>query len=133
MAVIATHSGLRGRPGIELTEELVGHTLAGLIELIGRRRLPTTVGVARDEREDSEKLAKQVIDATVARGADAIDFGVVSTPGAKLASRSRGLGGAVVITGSHLAPDLNGFKLVAGPSYGPVDVRTLPEPAAPTT
>jgi phosphomannomutase len=33
----------------------------------------------------------------------------------------------VIVTGSHLAPELNGLKLVAGPSYGPVDIRELPE------
>jgi phosphomannomutase len=51
---------------------------------------------------------------------------VVSTPGAKLAARRRDLGGAIVVTASHLAGDWNGLKLLAGPDQLPVDVATLP-------
>jgi phosphomannomutase len=129
--LIATHSGLRGRRGVELTPDVVARTVGGLVELMRGRGLPPTLGVARDGGPDSDALAVQAIEAALARGIDTIDFGVVSTPAAKLASRARGLGGAVIATGSHLAPELTGLKLVAGPSYGPIDVGQLPEPATP--
>jgi phosphoglucosamine mutase len=35
----------------------------------------------------------------------------------------------VIVTGSHLDETWNGLKLVAGPSYLPLDVRLLPDPA----
>jgi phosphomannomutase len=130
--LIATHSGLRGRPGLELSGEVVERAVGGLVALIRARELSETVGVARDERSSSEPLAAEAARIAMAAGMEVTDFGVLSTPAAKLASRSRALGGAVIVTGSHLDPDLNGLKLVAGPSYGPVDIRELPAPAKPT-
>jgi phosphomannomutase len=59
---------------------------------------------------------------------DVIDLAVVSTPGAKVAARAAGASGAVIVTGSHLADDLNGLKLVAAPRWAPVDSRGLPPP-----
>jgi phosphomannomutase len=126
--LMATHSGLRGRPGAELSREVVERTVAGLVALIRSRELSDVVGIARDERPSSASLASDVARVARAGGVDVIDFGALSAPGAKLAARSRGLGGAVIVTGSHLEPDLNGLKLVAGPSYGPVDIRELPPP-----
>jgi phosphomannomutase len=129
-ALIATHSGLRGRPGVDLSPELTGRTVSGLIGVLDVRGLPRTLAVARDERQTSEALAATVIDAALVLGTEVVDLGVLSTPAAKLAARRRQLGGAVIVTGSHLDPALNGLKLVAGPSYGPVDVRGLPQPEA---
>ena len=126
--MIATHSGLRGRPGDELSDELVGRMVRGFVEHLQLEGLPPTMGLARDERLAGEALAALVSSTAAACGADVVDFGVLSTPAAKLASRRRGLGGAVVVTGSHLAPDLNGLKLVIGPVYGPLDVRRVALP-----
>ncbi len=108
-------------------------TVAGLLELIRLRGLGPTIGVARDERPAGEALSADVIRVARAHGADVVDFGVVMTPSAKLAARNRRLGGAVIVTGSHLDPELNGLKLVAAPAYGPVDVRELPEPGSATS
>jgi phosphomannomutase len=130
--LIVSHSGLRGRPGAGLDGAVVGELAGGLLSLLSERDLPATIAVARDARPSGESLAAQVIEAATRRGADVVDLGTVSTPTAKLAARRRGLGGAVVVTGSHLGPDWNGLKLVAAPDYWPLDPRLLP-PAAPTT
>lgn len=127
-ALLGTHSGLRGRPGAELSGEAIESTVAGLIELLRQRGLPSSLGLARDERPTSESIAADVCRTALDHGVDVLDFGVLTAPGAKLAARSHGLGGAVIVTGSHLDPGLNGLKLVAGPRYGPVDVRQLPKP-----
>ena len=126
--LIATHSGVRGSPGAELTDALVSRVVRAFVKHLRREGLPGTVGLARDEHPVGERLAALVSATLTAVGADVLDFGVVSTPGAKLAARRRGLGGAVVVTGSHLAPDLNGLKLVTAPIYGPLDVRQLSLP-----
>jgi phosphomannomutase len=127
-AVIATHSGLRGRPGEGLSRERVRSSVAAFVRLLEESGLPATIGLARDSRASGVELSRMVAKSAVAVGCDVADFGVVSTPAAKLAARRRGLGGAVVVTGSHLQPDWNGIKLAAAPSYAPVDVRSLPEP-----
>jgi phosphomannomutase len=125
-ALIATHSGVRGRPGAELSPAVVQRTVAGLIGVIEERGLPRSIAIARDERASGAELGSQAIAAALELGADVVDLGVAPTPAAKLAARRRGLGGALIVTGSHLDPALNGLKLVAGPHYGPLDTRGLP-------
>jgi phosphomannomutase len=101
----------------------------GLVEHLRREELPATLGLARDNRPAGEMLAALVTSMATASGADVVDFGVVSTPTAKLAAQRRALGGAVVVTGSHLEPHLSGLKLITAPTYGPLDVRRLTLPA----
>jgi phosphomannomutase len=124
--LIASHSGLRGRPGAGLDRGVVEGLVGGLMALLAARGLPASVGVARDRRPSGAELANAAIEAARRRGAQVIDFGVAATPTAKLAARNRGLGAAVVVTGSHLDPEWNGLKLVAAPEYRPLDVRALP-------
>jgi phosphomannomutase len=126
--LIATHSGLRGRPGVELTDDVVEQVVGGFVEMLRLRGQPSTIGAARDERDHSGTLVQRVIDAACAAGADVVDFGVASTPAAKLAAGKRALGGVVIVTGSHLPAEWNGLKLAAAPSYQPVDVREVPAP-----
>ena len=130
-APVASHSGLRGRPGGGLDRDAVEEVVGGLLELLTERELPRTLGLARDARPSGSGLAAEVIETATSRGADVIDFGIVCTPTAKLAARRRELGGAVVVTGSHLGPEWNGLKLVAAPEYRPLDVRALPRGQAP--
>ena len=125
--LVVTHSGIRGR---QLPSSVVEWATQGLVELLRAEGLPTTLGLARDEEPAAAELAERVAQAAVAAGADVVDFGVVSTPGAKLAARRARLGGAVIVTASHLGPEHAGLKLVAAPSYGPVDPRALPEPTS---
>jgi phosphomannomutase len=126
-SVIATHSGLRG-PVADLTPELIQRAVEGLSALLDERGLEPSIGVARDERHQGRHLAQDVISMARNAGLDVVDFGIVSTPTAKLAARLRGLGGVIVVTASHLGPEWNGLKLVAGPEYLPVDLRRLPSP-----
>lgn len=125
-SLIVTHSGIRGRPQEGLTVEVVEDAVQGLVELLSHRGVDLSLAVARDERPAGESLACQVIEAALAAGADVVDLGAVSTPAAKFASARLGLGGAVIVTGSHLAPDWNGLKLVSAPNCLPVDPRSLP-------
>ncbi|MDQ5821405.1 MAG: hypothetical protein M3540_08195, partial [Actinomycetota bacterium] len=127
--LIATHSGLRGRPGVDLTPDVVDGVAGSLVAFLQAGVLPLTVAVARDERPGGIELAGQAIESLRRRGIDVVDFGAVSTPTAKVAARAGGLGAALVITGSHLEPDWNGIKLSSAPDFLPVDVRELPPPA----
>jgi phosphomannomutase len=124
--LIATHSGLRGR---HLTGADVDATVGGLLSLVERSPLEGPIGLASDGRPGNDELISGVAEAITSRGRDAVDFGVVSTPTAKIASRERGLAAAVVVTASHLPHGWSGLKLVIGPHYVPVDVGRLPHPA----
>jgi phosphomannomutase len=127
VTLIATHSGLRGRPGADLTRGVVEGAVTRLVDLLRERALPPSLGVARDDRPEGLALAESVTEAARRAGVDVVDFGVAATPAAKLAARRRGLGGAVVVTGSHLPSAMNGLKLFAAPTYRPLDIRRLPD------
>jgi phosphomannomutase len=124
--LIATHSGLRGR---HLTGADVEATVGGLVSLVDGSSLEGPIGLASDGRPGNDELIGGVVGAITSRGRDVVDFGVVSTPTAKIAARERGLAAAVVVTASHLPHGWSGLKLVIGPHYIPVDVGRLPEPA----
>jgi phosphomannomutase len=130
-SLITTHSGLRGRPGVDLTDDVVESVVRRFVALLHERDVPPRLGVGYDERPESADLAGLAIQITRSCGVDVVDFGAVSTPAAKHAGRLRRLGGAVIVTGSHLEPDWNGLKLVIAPSYAPFDVRELPVAEAP--
>ena len=101
--------------------------------MLHQRALAPAVAVAHDQRATSPGLAAVVVSAAIAAGLDTIELGPVSTPAAKRFLVRHSLGGAVVVTGSHLSPELNGLKLLSGDPLSPVDVRELPAPAAADT
>jgi phosphomannomutase len=127
---LASHAGLREAPDAPLSPERVELTVGGFAVFLRGRGLPASVGLAQDSRPRSQELAGVASEAALAAGLGVWELGAVSTPAAKLAARERGLGGAIVVTGSHLGPELTGLKLSAAPLFAPVDVRTLPKPDA---
>ena len=127
---LASHAGLREAPGAPLSHERVAETVRGFAALLNARGLPPSIGLAWDARPRSRELADVASAAALAAGLDVWELGVVSTPGAKLAARERDLGGGLVVTGSHLGPELTGLKLSIAPLFAPVDVRNLPPPEA---
>ena len=73
------------------------------------------VFVGCDNRATSPGLKAVLIEGIASAGLNVTDIGAVLTPTVYFASASYGKKGAgVMITGSHLAPDQNGFKLCVG-------------------
>jgi hypothetical protein len=103
MTLMATHGGLRGRPGEGLTPEAIQRVVAGLVAFLERRRLPLSVAVARDSRPSGQAVAGHVVTSLTAAGAEVMDLGVAATPAAKLAARRRALGGAAIGLGERAA------------------------------
>ncbi len=73
------------------------------------------VVVGRDNRHSSTALAASAIEGLRASGCEVIDVGLVSTPMVYWRATRAGSVGGLMVTGSHLAPDQNGFKLCVGP------------------
>jgi phosphomannomutase/phosphoglucomutase len=72
------------------------------------------VVVGRDNRHTSWGLQQAVMAGLTAAGCRAIDLGLVATPMVYWHAVERGDIGGVMVTGSHLPPDQNGFKLSIG-------------------
>lgn len=71
--------------------------------------------VGRDNRVTSSALARAFSDGLREGGCTAIQLGVVSTPLVYWYAVQHDNAGGVMVTGSHLGPDQNGFKLSVGP------------------
>jgi phosphomannomutase len=122
---MATHSGLRG-PGLSGAD--VERTVGGFLTLLSDLGLGGGLAMASDGRPGNEELCERVVETVTGGGLDLVDLGIVATPTAKIAARSMGLAGAVIVTASHLPHGWNGVKLAIGPDFFPVDVGALPPP-----
>lgn len=90
---------------------LVGQAFASYVQRVDEK---TTIVVGRDNRNTSYELAQAVIDGAKSSGCRVIDLGLVSTPVVYWHAVNRDHCGGLMVTGSHLAPDQNGFKLSIG-------------------
>lgn len=82
--------------------------------------------LGRDNRLSSPALASAVSAGLREADCTVVDLGIVSTPLVYWHAVQHDNSGGVMVTGSHLRPDQNGFKLSAGPVnvYGD-DLQTL--------
>jgi phosphomannomutase/phosphoglucomutase len=72
------------------------------------------VAVGRDGRPSSQPLCEALVRGLVSSGRDVVDIGLVPTPVLYFAAMELGSGCGVMVTGSHNAPQYNGFKLMMG-------------------
>ena len=86
----------------------------------------TTVIVARDGRHSSPELQQALVAGLQAAGREVIDIGAVPTPLLYFACETLGPRSGVMVTGSHNAPEYNGFKIViAGETLADERIRSL--------
>ncbi len=104
---------IRGEVGRSLTEksaELIGRAFGTYLE----RADVNKVVVGHDNRLSSRGLADAVIAGLLATGCRVTDIGQVATPVVYWEAVEKGNIGGVMVTGSHLKPIMNGFKLSIG-------------------
>ncbi len=100
------------------TAKRIGQAFGTYVQQSENKKL---VVVGRDNRISSPDLAAAAIEGICASGCHVIDIGMVSTPLVYWHAVHQGDAGALMITGSHLAPEYNGFKMAIGSRnlYGP--------------
>jgi len=86
----------------------------GIGTYMQRFRQQQTVVVGRDNRLSSYDLQQYLIEGLLASGVNVIDIGLVSTPLVYWNVHHHGNVGGVMVTGSHLTGDYNGFKIASG-------------------
>ncbi len=117
---------LRGIVGRTLTEAdalALGRAFAAYLaaRASDKPAEPLRVCVARDGRLSSPALAAMMVEGLVASGVAVIDIGLGPTPMLYYAVHELKADGGAMVTGSHNAPEYNGFKLAADhakPIYG---------------
>jgi phosphomannomutase len=117
---------------------IVGQTLSAAdARAIGRAYAVTLaaaggsrVAVGYDGRLTSPELEAALVDGVATEGIDAVRIGLGPTPMLYYAAATLGVGGGVMITGSHNPPDYNGFKFVfQGKSFYGAAIQQLGETA----
>jgi phosphoglucosamine mutase len=101
--------GIRGRANVDVTPGLAMALGNALVRVLGPR-----IAVARDTRPSGPMLVAAATAGICAAGGEAVDLGVLPTPGLSALVAALGLDGGVMVTASHNpAPD-NGLKAVDG-------------------
>ena len=110
---------IRGKVGDAITEEVAGQIGRAFGSYLRREGVQQVV-VGHDNRLSSRALADAAIRGLAAAGVDVTDIGMVATPVVYWSAVEAGNIGGMMITGSHLKPEMNGFKLSIGMSnlYG---------------
>ena len=102
---------VRGIMG-ETLDSGVARTLGLAIGSEAYARGQQSIVVGRDARLSSPELAKALVSGLLQSGRDVIDIGVVPTPLTYYATQTLGATSCVMVTGSHLPGNHNGFKTV---------------------
>jgi phosphomannomutase / phosphoglucomutase len=90
----------------------LGRAYATILNRAGKRR----VTLGRDCRLSSDRLRDLLVEGLLTSGIDVVDVGVVPTPLLYFSVVRWKMDGGAMITGSHNAPEYNGFKLGVGAS-----------------
>jgi phosphomannomutase len=102
-------SGVRGVVGKTLTAEVARQFGCAFATMLGGG---SKVVLGRDTRPSGPMLRDAVAGGLMDCGADVIDLGIVSTPGAALMTGRCGADGGVIITASHNPGQYNGMKFL---------------------
>jgi phosphomannomutase/phosphoglucomutase len=106
------------------TTRAIGAALVGMLE--ARRGQAPRIVLGRDCRLSSPRLHAAMKEGLLAGGGDVLDVGVGPTPHLYFAVHHTGADGGVMVTGSHNAPEDNGFKVMrACGSFSGVDLQNL--------
>ncbi len=99
---------------ITLTTDVAYQVGQGIATYFSRMEQVEHVVVGRDNRHSSFALQEGLTDGLQRGSMKITDIGLVSTPLVYWHAVQRGNIGGVMVTGSHLEPDYNGFKICVG-------------------
>jgi phosphomannomutase/phosphoglucomutase len=116
---------IRGVVDTDLTPDAV-RQIGRAVGAEARARGQHTIAIGRDGRLSGPGLAAALAEGLQASGVDVTDIGVCATPMLYFAVHHLGLGGGVMVTGSHNPPQYNGLKMVlAGETLSGEAIQSL--------
>lgn len=104
---------IRGKVGDALTEDAAAQIGQAFGTHLLRKGVRTVV-IGHDNRVHSRGLAEAAMVGLTRAGLTVTDIGLASTPVVYWCAVQTGGAGGMMVTGSHLAPEMNGFKLSIG-------------------
>ena len=106
-------SGIRGDAKTLFTKEfcyLLGLTF---VEFLKRRNILTSIAVGADPRESSPRIKSDLFLGLSEGGVELFDEGVTPIPSINWLIKNTPIKSAIMVTGSHIEPHLNGVKFFA--------------------
>jgi phosphomannomutase len=105
-------SGIRGRVGESLTNEVVDRYAAGFGAWSLARSMSREIVVARDSRVSGPMFHRVVVAALQSVGATIVDLDMAPTPTVQMAVEDRHAAGGLAITASHNPIEWNALKFI---------------------
>jgi phosphoglucosamine mutase len=104
--------GIRGVANVDLTPTLaydLGRAVGHLLEAGGR-----SVVIGQDTRRSGDMLVAALSSGLASVGADALQLGVVTTPGLAYVAANGEHAAGIMVSASHNPPEDNGLKVLSG-------------------
>lgn len=105
--MITSVSGIRGVLNSDVSLADFGRFASNFAGAVGAREML----IARDTRTTGSAVSRAVAGAVMARGANVVDYGIISTPALFRESRTKRKP-AIMVTASHNEPEFNGLKFI---------------------
>ncbi len=106
-------SGIRGPVDTFLTEQFCFDIAKTFIEFLKQNRLLGPIAVGMDPRKSSPRIKKQVFKGLATGKVKLFDEGVTPVPSLNWLIKATPIAASIMVTGSHIAPELNGLKFYA--------------------
>ena len=106
-------SGIRGDAEKLFTEKFCLDIARSFIKFLKIHGYSGTIALGNDPRSSSPRIKKNLVNGLSGQGYEILDEGVTPIPSINWLLKSSDVTAAIEITGSHIAPELNGVKFYA--------------------
>ena len=106
-------SGIRGNATELFTQKFCFDIGRTFVEFLKRKNLLSPIAVGMDPRLSSPRIKNDLFKGLATSGMELYDEGVTPIPSMNWLIKNTEVKAAVMITGSHIAPELNGLKFYA--------------------
>lgn len=106
-------SGIRGNAEEFFTAQFCFDIGKTFVEFLKQKNLLGPIAVGMDPRESSPRIKKELFKGLASGNVELFDEGVTPIPSMNWLVKNTEVTGAIMITGSHIAPELNGVKFYA--------------------
>ena len=106
-------SGIRGDAEELFTSQFCYDIAATFVEYLRRHNLTSPIAVAMDPRQSGPRIKQDLLHGLASSGLSLFDEGITPIPSVNWLIKNTEVKAAIMITGSHIAPHLNGVKFYA--------------------
>ena len=106
-------SGIRGSATELFTSQFCFDIGRTFVEFLKQKKLLSPIAVGMDPRLSSPRIKKDLFKGLATSGMELFDEGVTPIPSMNWLIKNTQVKAAIMITGSHIAPKLNGLKFYA--------------------